>query len=499
MADTLKREVRARSHQRLVRKGRGKETVLTTSRMVSTIPCSSLQGQLVRDISNNAACLTAVPPACNPALSWTPSCEAILLSFYLDSVLPFLLPFYEPDYRHQGGRTWISEMITNSPVYRRIALCQSSHFFALTQGTDSIQWDAVLAQANDMFGLLRHAIETLNRSGVHVHLQGAVRILTGLMQMQRFEVFLTNFKNCRAHHEAALGLFREILAVQNQRSPSHAPKKLISGCIFGPPTSMLGIKIPNSTQAALHFSSALLLLDDTIASIILRETPKLYEYHESFLESVCDDIDDTIQLENFFGCPNWVLIEMGKIAALNASRHESQDDSLPETSQFSQTVAEIHRRLDAKLAAHTSHGLGANIPQNLITDVQPTSRRDVAQIWAYTAVLQLMTVVHGILPNEPEIQANVRQVIALLNRVSSPRLLRGLAWPFFIVGCLASGDLKLQFRNMTAALMHQRTYNTLVEVARSMECVWNEREAHDGPLYDPWAFLKIGTGFVLLM
>ena len=56
--------------------------------------------------------------------------DTIFLMFYLEHVLPFLFPFYNPS-SLEGGRAWILEMMISSPVLRQATLCQSSYFFSL--------------------------------------------------------------------------------------------------------------------------------------------------------------------------------------------------------------------------------------------------------------------------------------------------------------------------------------------------------------------------------
>lgn len=166
MAERLKREVRTKSHQRLERREAQGEA--TTSRADErALPTPSA--------SPNRSCTATLDRTGCPSSELTasvcdyvpnPSSEAVHLAFYLDSVLPFLLPFYSPGYRRDGGRAWILEFTSSSPLFRRVALCQSSYFFALTHGTTSAEWDAILTKTKDLFGILRHAIETISNSGV---------------------------------------------------------------------------------------------------------------------------------------------------------------------------------------------------------------------------------------------------------------------------------------------------------------------------------------------
>ncbi|KAF7190806.1 Pestheic acid cluster transcriptional regulator 3 [Pseudocercospora fuligena] len=114
--------------------------------------------------------------------------DAILLMFYLDNLFPFMFPFYQPDPLATGGKAWILEMIMSSPMLRQIALCQSSYFFNLAQDNahDDSGWQKFLERTRDAFATLKQALSVINSSSITEHLHGAVRILTGIVQVQRF-------------------------------------------------------------------------------------------------------------------------------------------------------------------------------------------------------------------------------------------------------------------------------------------------------------------------
>ena len=501
MAERLKREVRAKSHQRLI----GRERRNGTTASVSEQAFSLRQETPSRNTSYSTECPLAQFAAHNRSNTSTHSnlpSETILLSFYLDSVLPFLLPFYHPDLQQEGGRAWILELTTSSPVFRRVALCQSSYFFALTQGTTGAGWDAVLAQTRNVFGMLRHAIETMSRSSVQAHLHGAVRIFAGIMQMQRFEIFLTNFQNCRAHFDAALGLFHEILASEDQQPVQSSSKFLAASDALGSSCVMLGAQLPNIEQAAFRLSTTLLLLDDVIASTVLSEAPRLYDYHENLLGDAGDSSDGLLKLENVVGCPNWVLLEMGKIAALNAWKHRCQQSGSLDVLQLAQHAAAIRDSLQTQLsqldATSPSQGAGS------VFDIFPTTtpcfqRRVVVRIWAHAATVHLLVVASGWQPTNSDIRFHVHQVVELLHQLSPPSSLRALVWPFCITGCLADDTLKAQFRSLAEALQPRSIFGTVTKALEILERVWRELKVQGDSQRDLWAFLRSQGDFILLV
>ena len=216
--------------------------------------------------------------------------ETILLTFYLEHLHPFLIPFYRPSLL-QGGRAWIFEMMISSPVVRQATLCQSSYFFSLARGTadrDEI-WEKVLTQTTDAFGVLRQALQVIDESGIADHPHGAVRTMASIMQMLRFEIAVSSFHNWQTHLNAALVLFRQILDTavgSGEPGLSFDAVTVISrlGLLPSSPSwPSQNDQVPSAEQAAFRFSSTLVILDDIIASTALQEQPKLYEYHHNLL------------------------------------------------------------------------------------------------------------------------------------------------------------------------------------------------------------------------
>jgi len=65
-----------------------------------------------------------------------------------------------------------------------------------------------------------------------------------------------------------------------------------------PPTLILTdqyIQVSSAEQVAFRFSSTILKLDDIIASTVLQEQPRLYDYHSSLLSSI-DGTEPAINL-----------------------------------------------------------------------------------------------------------------------------------------------------------------------------------------------------------
>lgn len=97
-------------------------------------------------------------------------------------------------------------MMISSPVVRQATLRQSSYFFPLAKGTTNSEGEMVLQQTKGAFERLRQSLQVINGSCIIEDLQGAVQIMTSIIQIQRFEISILSFNNCQTYLGAAIAL-----------------------------------------------------------------------------------------------------------------------------------------------------------------------------------------------------------------------------------------------------------------------------------------------------
>lgn len=421
--------------------------------------------------------------------------DTILLMFYVDYLLPFLFPFYHPSIL-QGGRAWILEMTTTSPVIQQATLCQSSYFFSLTQGTSDrdAPFEAVLAKTQDAFEMMRKSIQYIGDSDITEHLHGAARIMTSIMQLHRFEVAVLSFGNCQIHLNAALALFRQLLETAS-------PAELAGPCSkfnavlsrLGPPAWIFpsqAVHVPSAEQAAFQFSSTLLILDDIIASTVLQEEPKLYEYHRHLLEGT-DDIKPPINLKATVGCENWALLEIGEVAALDAWKQRCQKTGNLDVIDLVHRATAIKQSLEAHLMRLDTNRDTPRMKEKNFLDVltadynqasTSSANQDswVTRVWAHSAILYLSIVVSGWQPASSDVRYRVKEIMRLLtNHLSPPALLRTVVWPFCVAGCLAEPAQRPHLRAMVQSLQPSSVFGTVRTALDIMENAWYNRDVGD--------------------
>lgn len=484
MAEQLKREVKEKAHRR-----RGERAVPDIQNDVmelcpETAPIRPQRG---------ADC-TLVNKNTRENIPFGRS-DTIFLTFYLEHLFPFLFPFYRPSFL-QGGRAWILEMMISSPVVRQATLCQSSYFFSLAGGIVScdVVWETMLTQTKEAFGVLRHALQVIDGSNISEHLHGTVRIMASIMQVQRFEIAVLSFNNCQAHLNASLALFRQLLDSPDA-VPSAGHSSSFNAVIsrLGPSSWILPtqcVQVPSAEQAAFRFSSAVLIFDDIIASTVLQEEPRLYEYHRSLLNHI-DGTESPINLEAAIGCQNWALLHIGEISVLDAWKQQCKRAGNLNVMELVHRATAIKDSLDCHLTRLETDAVTiskeVSSPLDMFTaDYGQQSKTPASQsslvtcVWAHAALLYLFVVVSGWQPASADVQYHVGQIIELLTRqISPPALLRTMVWPFCVAGCLAEPAQEAQLRGMAEALQPPSVFGTVRKALEIMENVWRSRNIGD--------------------
>ena len=439
--------------------------------------------------------------------------ETFLLMFYLEHLVPFFFPFYNPS-PLEGGKAWMLELMISSPVVRQAFLCSSSYFFSLARGNRNVAWDSVLRQTQDAFRVLRQALQVIEDSNISEHLHGAVRVMASIMQVQRFEIILLSFSNCQAHLNAALALFEQLLnSVDSVDAVNPISSFIIVMSRLGssswvPPAQCS--ELPSAEQAGFHFSSALLVLDDIIASTVLQEEPRLYKHHCSLLGHI-DTITPPIDLETTVGCKNWALLQIGEIAALDAWKQQCKRSGNLDVIELVHRATVIKNSLQAYLTHLETNQI--SIPKeagsflDVLTEGEPRQSKTpfsqsslVTRIWTHAALIYLFVVVSGWQPASTDVRHHVGRIIKLLkNQISPPALLRTMVWPFCVAGCLAESEQEAHLREIAEALHPSCVFGTVRKALEIMENVWRNRHSEDVGNRDLAACFRSHGDLVLLV
>lgn len=530
MAELLRRKVKERGHRRWGDHNRarftGVATVTADARTAQprrlTLPAfnaletsfaangGSMEPcpQALNTISHRRAGCKFAPTGARHILAFGQPDDSVFIMFYIEHVFPFLFPFYQPPLP-QGGRAWVLEMLMTSPVVRQAALCQSSYFFSLSRGAANggPLWETVLTQTREAFEVLRQALQVISGSNIIEHLHGAVRVMSSIMQVQRFEIAVLSLDNCQSHLTAALALFRQLLDSAGAIEPSGFRSSFEAVMYsLGPPswsTSLYG-QLLSAEQASFRFSSALLIFDDIIASTALQEQPKLYEYHHCLLEDI-HSTGPLIDLEAVVGCQNWALVQIGEIAVLDAWKQRCKSDGTLDVMELVRRATTIKNSLETHLTRLQTNTVANSKEDSSVFDAL-TSNSTVRQkplvtlAWAHAALIYLAVVMSGWQPAGPEIRYHVARVIGTpVREISPPALLRTMVWPLCVAGCLAEPEPATQLRGIIEALQPRCVFGTLQKALEVMENVWRNIHSGDIASRDLATCFRNQGGLVLLV
>ncbi|KAH8882045.1 hypothetical protein GQ53DRAFT_463921 [Thozetella sp. PMI_491] len=477
-------------------------TVLDTSQLQ--------RGRTDPEVNNSVPILasTVVGPSADPRPEvprqrvW-PGCDPGFKSFYLDFFFPFLFPFYQP-HMLEGGRTWLFHFVNESEGMQQTTIALSSYLFSIVlDATEAgheickkIGWEKLFAEMTNTFMGLRDNILRL-RQGHHnadMQLSLAVRILGTIVHLQRFEIATRGFANCNKHLSAAVQCFTHILGDRSATQGTDTASDFFAVMgRMGPspwPRPYRQFQIASPEQVAFRFFASLLVADDIIASISLAEEPRLYKYHAGLLSGE-PERELPVDLDAVIGCQNWVFLQIGEISALAAwkRRQAGNGDTASELARRSNAIqGALKSRLDSMHNSQDSQPRtqSSELDQNTVLGLfnewpsQPsttaTQRRAVTEIWAYGAMIYLLITLHGGHSTQVEIRQNVDRVVALLaHQLSTPALLRTVAWPFCVAGCLAAPEQEAFFRHQAESLQPTGLFVTVRKAVEIMEQVWLKR------------------------
>jgi hypothetical protein len=318
--------------------------------------------------------------------------------------------------------------------------------------------------------------------------------MASIMQVQRFEIAVLSFSSWQSHLNAALVLFKQLLdssGAMGSVEPSSSFNNVISR--LGPSSWVLPtrcVQVPSAEQAAFHFSSTLLILDDIIASTVLQEQPRLYEYHRSLLDNI-DGIDPPINLEAAVGCQNWALLQIGEIAVLDAWKQRCKRAGNLDVIELVHRATAIKELLEAHLTRLGNDPVlvpsdGSSVLDAFTADHCQQSQRIgsqsslVTRVWAHAALVYLFIIVSGWQPSSVDVRYHVGRLIELLTRqLSPPALLRTMVWPFCVAGCLAEPAQEAHLRGMVEVLQPPSVFGTVSKALEIMESVWCKRDVGD--------------------
>ncbi|CAK7235899.1 hypothetical protein SBRCBS47491_009452 [Sporothrix bragantina] len=466
---------------------------------------------------------TAVPQSAPPTVAFeSPTQSYISADFivmYLDYVFPFLFPHYRPTV-FEGGRAWVlATLQTQKPLYHT-AMSLASYFLALitqtpTQATTQSPsntatmaepytalksvcgryiWDILGDHMDEASRAVRAVIDSIPREPFKVTLVQRTRLLVNIVQLQVFEISMggttagTRGIHLRAATEEFNSIFQEHDSLDNILAElDHS----YSGSLQGP-----GWRIWNIDQAAFRFAAIVLLYMDIVDSTTRQAAPHLRKWHPKLIEQADENAKDSkrLRMEDVVGCQGWMLMLISEIAVLANWTSKGTDLLNRDT--------ELHARAQSILW-HINNGLkhlvrdtdSANSPHSTSASAsspapymkayyrpdggtQLEEQACITRIWAHAGLLYLETFTRKCACNNCSSKShnkNVTTILQLLQQVSSPAVLRGLIWPIFVTGIMASVDQRETIRAVIDTAGPLQKFGGLASTLQHLEELWNRQ------------------------
>lgn len=228
--------------------------------------------------------------------------------------------------------------------------------------------------------------------------------------------------------------------------------------------------LPVSEETVVfRFLSAVVLWLDIISCITTGRSPRLLSVHSDTLSP-----SSQIRLENIMGCENWVVLQMGRIAALQEYK-----------TQASHNAADFNNRADTiskELRHHLTQGFLDSIR---ITNSNPAAPKPVeasptlvTRIYALGAFIYLHVVASGFQTQTEELSTTVWEAMALLRTLFPANSIHAIVCPLYIIGSVVRSDKDKDFFRivfskpplLVPSLAHRNTILPL------LEDIWRMRE-----------------------
>lgn len=362
-----------------------------------------------------------------------------------------------------------------------------------------MQWDELQKQQELALKELQIEMQAIMTRGVRGYLAETSRVMASIIQLLTFEVGIANTGSWIMHLNAATELFTMTMQEHGNGADMGAsafPSLLVRlgwpGFPYGTPFNHPW----TPDQASLRFFTAFVLLFDTVAATALEEAPRLQRWHRHLLGSLDEETRNLlppetekeyvlphINLMEYIGLQNWVVLSISEIATLDAWKKENKKNGSLSVAQLVTRAAKIEQDIRDNIAADEMARLRTPTPtinaNTLLEYLHSTPMQAVnashSRIWAQAALTYLNVVVSGWQPGCDEIRTSVAITTQMLLQLPAPGFLRSLIWPFTITGCMAAPHEEQTFRDLVAAMGPLQLFGTARKALSIMEHVWENR------------------------
>jgi C6 transcription factor Pro1 len=410
------------------------------------------------------------------SMSSVPADELVLVMHFLDHVFPLQYPMYNPE-ALEGGRGWLlSLLLETEPLYHAVMALSAYHRRVMTfaKTSHSSQVAALVQQEKHLEICIKLVSQSTER---YCHRSG-LGIASTVLQLVFFEVCVPLYINSlgcnslkiatklftghsnawQVHLRAAVNIFHRGFGL-NLANFELAEKANMILTEERPP---LEIQADIKSQiVSFRFLSAVTIWLDIISCVTAGTAPHLSDHNLRIMA-----VDSQTKLEDIMGCENEVLLQIGRIAALQGGRTRTLQEGNFDRTAFDLAANAIRDEMQRDPASKLSTTANS---VTLITCV-----------FAYMASIYLHIIKHGY-QELRLIDTTISRATALLRTQIPTHLTPALVAPLFILGSAAEQEDEAFFRDIfSSPPLLDPSLQHRARILPILEEIWKERKAGSG-------------------
>ena len=223
--------------------------------------------------------------------------------------------------------------------------------------------------------------------------------------------------------------------------------------------------------ANFRFLSGTIVWLDITSSITMGTAPKLLPYHTCILA-----FDSQIKLEEFMGCKNWAMLQIGRISALQERKIQAMRQEHFDCTELQHTVADIDRQIQSRLAllaleVYNISERGHTARLEPMSDIPML----VTHVFAYMESLYLHLVPEGF--QKPKVLDKIiSEAMRMLQTQIPTVVLPALVTPLYVVGSVARQGDEQFFRDIfSPPLLLDSLLKHQGKILPILEEIWSKR------------------------
>ncbi|EPE27447.1 Zn2/Cys6 DNA-binding protein [Glarea lozoyensis ATCC 20868] len=419
--------------------------------------------------------------------------ESVLLMHYLDIVFYLQYPMYKSSVE-DGGRGWVlSSLLRTKPLYHAALALSAYHRGALLLATQQgVHHDPenYAEQEKHLAKFFEEFQRAINRVSRFVEREpgDCMAIISCIVQLVFFELFANRGNTWQLHLKMACKKIADAhssATVQEVLSMASAQESV-------PPRTHHNPKA-HDIKTYKFFSGVIVWLD-TISSVTSGTTPNTLP-----LDSVQEQGQPQLNLENIMGCESWALLEIGRISRIYELQTLScQHDYTGCTGDGIQTLIDrIRGELVQGLAE--GHMSTLNLSNDRCMRSRCTTSEKITRLFALTGLVYLHLVILGLHQGASCVDSTVRDAMTLLRQAESANFLTAVVFPLYILACVANEEDKPFFRRVfSSAPLLDPTLDHRSKMLPQLEAVWTMRNNADAVGVTWTEVLQVSNGTLLI-